>query len=96
MTGFVDVQKKGFHERFHVDSRGRRWDFVQRGRVYGNVSADHVWNQDKLVWVCTSCGGEEPVRYEHMIHDEVTVKDPTAQLDAHSCDFERVRQVMEE
>lgn len=99
MNGFVDVQKKGFNERFHVDSRGRRWDFVQRERLHEEFgpygASGRRWNEEKLVWVCRACGGEEPVRYEHLIHDEVTVRDPTEQLDAHSCDVERVRQVME-
>jgi len=49
----------------------------------------------KLVWICTECGGEEPVKYDSFIHDEVIVPDPTAQLDAHDCDLSRVRQIMD-
>lgn len=92
----VEVQKKGFHERFHVDSHGRRWNLVQEGRLCPDVPSDHQWNQNRLFWTCAVCGGKEPVKYEHLIHDEVTVRDPTEQLDTHSCDLERVRQVMED
>lgn len=96
----TEIRKKGFHERFHVDSHGRRWNFVQKRRLKDEgsggpyASVGRSWNEGKLVWICSSCGREEPVIYEHMVHDEVIVPDPTEQLDAHSCDLERVRQVM--
>jgi len=93
-----DVQKKGFHERFHIDSRKRKWLFLQRGKLTdeaGPNSAGRAWNEGKLVWICTSCGGVEPVRYDYLVHDEATVPDPTEQLDAHDCDLERIRQVMD-
>lgn len=94
-----EVNGKGFHERFHEDSRGRRWDFVQRERLHARsasqFSPDHPWNQGKLFWVCSECGTAEPVLYDHFVHDEVIVPDPTEQLDRHDCDEGRVRQVME-
>jgi hypothetical protein len=94
-----DLKKKGFHERFHDDSRGRRWDFVQKSgfssRFAADLPSDHPWNLGKLVWKCSECGGEEPIKYDSFIHDEVIVPDPTAQLDAHDCDLSRVRQVMD-
>jgi hypothetical protein len=94
-----EIVRKGSHERFHEDSKGRRWDFVQKERLHRRSAAqfppDHPWNQGKLFWVCSECGGIEPVRYESFIHDEVTVPDPTAQLDLHDCGEEHVRQVME-
>lgn len=93
---YRDIQKKGFHERFHVDSHGRRWNFTQVGRMLpGFRAASGQFNKDQLFWVCTECGGRENVKFEHFVHDEVTVPDPTDQLDAHDCDVERVRQVME-
>lgn len=95
----VEIDKKSFHERFHVDSKGRHWDFVQKARLkeeagpYAGVGRS--WNEGKLVWKCLACGGEEPVRYNSFIHDEVIVPDPSEQLDAHDCEMVKVRQVME-
>lgn len=90
------VKPANFYDRSHTDSLGREWGFVQKGRVSRNsFSYDHPWNQAKLVWVCRICGGEEPVKYKSVIHDEVIVPDPTSQLDQHDCDLTYVGQVME-
>lgn len=96
MSKIETVKPASFHERFHEDSHGRKWDFVQKKR-YGRNSFgyEHPWNRDKLVWVCTVCGGEEPVKYKSIIHDEVIVPNPSDQLDQHDCDLARVFQVME-
>jgi hypothetical protein len=99
MLKIESVKPASFHERFHEDSLGRKWDFVQKGKVHAHWATqygpDHPWNQDKLVWVCTVCGGEEPVEYKNVIHDEVIVPDPTNQLDQHDCNLTYVSQVMD-
>jgi hypothetical protein len=59
------------------------------------MKSDSLWNEGRLVWVCTECGGIEPVMYDVVVHDEVIVPDPTDQLDLHDCDLTRVYQVME-
>jgi hypothetical protein len=83
----IDIEKKGFHERFHIDDKGRRWNFVQKDSPLLHLP----W----LFWVCTVCQGEELVQYEHIVHDEVVVKDPTDQLNQHDCDVEHCRQVLQ-
>lgn len=92
-----DLDKRGFHDRWADDSRGRRFDFVQSGRVHrSTVGADAKFPQTALHWKCRACGCVESVKAKHLIHDEVLVEDPTAQLDAHDCDLARARQVMED
>ncbi len=91
-----EIQGKGFHERFHIDSRGRRWNFVQKERLDPRFRGDMNGSlQKSVVWICTECDGVEPVKYDALVHDSVIVADPTKQLDKHDCDLERVRQIME-
>lgn len=95
MNNIREINKKSIHERFHMDSKGRRWTFTQKERMGRVLPANGHLNDGKLVWTCSECECTEPIMYESMIHDEVIVPDPTKQLDLHDCDVARVRQVHE-
>lgn len=108
MIRFRKIMKKGFNERFEVDSNGRRFDFVQQNQLNSwaaklgqNKGTPHLNFQPasddtSLVWVCSECGCRIPVIFDAFVHDEVTVPDPTEQLDQHDCDVEEVRKIMEQ
>lgn len=93
-----DFTKKGPFDRDVTDSTGRTFTFTQADS--GEPWAKRRWQsggqkKDMFYWRCHRCGGKEPVVSSGLVHDELMVPDPKSQLDAHDCEAEIVRTVME-